>query len=84
MTTTYTTDGWIATYGRNGKHFEVRTNPSRGSGMSIATRIAMRSDANLISAAPDLLAALVNMLDDCDETDREQARAAIAKARGEG
>lgn len=37
-------------------------------------------DARLIAAAPDLLAALYNMLEDGDKTDREQALAAIAKA----
>jgi len=39
-------------------------------------------DARLIAAAPDLLAALHNMLEDGDKTDREQALAAIAKATG--
>lgn len=38
------------------------------------------ANAALIAAAPDLLAALYNMLDDGDETDRAQARAAIEKA----
>jgi len=41
------------------------------------------ADADLIAAAPDLLSALINMVDDGDITDREQALAAIAKARGQ-
>jgi hypothetical protein len=41
-----------------------------------------RANAQLIAAAPDLLAALHNMLEDGDSTDRAQAIRAIAKATG--
>lgn len=40
------------------------------------------ADTRLIAAAPDLLLALHNMLEDGDKTDRQQAIAAIAKATG--
>lgn len=40
----------------------------------------MRANARLIAAAPELLAALYNMLEDGDATDRKQALAAIQKA----
>ena len=40
------------------------------------------ANARLIAAAPDLLEALHNMLEDGDETDRQQALAAIEKATG--
>ena len=40
------------------------------------------ADCRLIAAAPDLLAALHNMLEDGDATDRHQAIAAIEKATG--
>lgn len=40
------------------------------------------ANAQLIAAAPDLLSALHNMLEDGDKTDREQALRAIAKAEG--
>ena len=43
---------------------------------------AAEANARLIAAAPELLAALYNMLEDGDETDRQQAMAAIAKAEG--
>lgn len=41
------------------------------------------ADWKLVAAAPDLLAALYNMLEDGDATDRQAALAAIAKAEGE-
>lgn len=39
-------------------------------------------NARLCAAAPDLLLALHNMLEDGDKTDRQQALAAIEKATG--
>jgi hypothetical protein len=45
--------------------------------------IEKRADAYLIAAAPDLYAALIDMLDDGDATDRESAMRALRKARGE-
>lgn len=47
------------------------------------SEITDASDADLIAAAPALYAALINMLDDGDKTDREQAMRALRKARGE-
>jgi hypothetical protein len=43
-----------------------------------------QANARLIAAAPDLLAALEDLLDQSEESwrDRDQARAAIAKAKG--
>ena len=51
---------------------------------------ALESEARLIAAAPDLLAALYALVQDCDDyglTDNDahlrEARAAIAKAKGQ-
>ena len=66
----------------------------KSDGMDVADCVYRTEDAHLITAAPDMLEALENLLAETDslsydnsdvsEEVKDQARAAIAKAKGEG
>ena len=61
---------------RNGKWALAKVQPGDEDGK------LGEANARLSAAAPDLLIALHNMLEDGDKTDRAQAMAAIRKAEG--
>ena len=76
----------VATYGCSPDYFAIKQGPC-----TLATKITTEQDARLIAAAPELLAALSELVD-YDEGSSEEGsygsevmercRAAIAKAKG--
>lgn len=77
-------------FGRTTDTHEVFINGADGLGSIAKLYVGHDQDARLIAAAPELLEALQNWIQACDtgtHTDinkaREQARAAIARAKGE-
>ena len=92
MNTEHTPGPWSepVIYGANSFFFEIRSTDLRARQIAIVNRI---EDASLISAAPDMLAALEAIVKSLSDQDDEgliehapamiNARAAIAKAKGE-
>lgn len=85
-------DQYGAIVDKNGETIRVRASVSIPMSMSVPIGDEARPNAHLIAAAPELYAALVKCLNFIENTESElgiqltsgmEARAALAKARGE-
>ncbi len=85
MKTEHTPAPWTIQHGESRRVYLINDREGRAIGEIVYTDTRNPSDAQLIAAAPDLLAALVALLDDQRDASLPalaQARAAVYKAIG--
>jgi hypothetical protein len=85
MKTEHTPAPWTIQHGETRRVYLINDRAGHAIGEVVYTDTRNPSDAQLIAAAPDLLAALVRLLDDQRDASLpalEQARAAVYKAIG--